>query len=239
MFCGICGKELSDGAQFCGNCGTAIPVTSVPNTSTHLQPQCSTQNTSTSSTTTRKKSKASEALIIIVIGLFVCGVIFGIIYVIDALGKGIEYVADKVESAYSSSKNTQQSQKGTTSNSNNSQKTNTNQSLGNLKNTTWNHYSSYTDTEYFGSGFSGNDRTGWTYSLPKQYEVTRAREQEIDFGNGNFLWQVLQGPGSNRTGTYRVSGDIVYFTFSDGSEIRGQLIGNSLSFSDISFRRIK
>ena len=226
MFCKNCGRELPDEAEFCGNCGTK--------TTGALQTENEFQQSKK-----EERKETSKALLMGLGGLallVVCGFILYHAFIKDLIqmGKeGVQWVSEKIQ---------ENSQKTTSNSSSNTQQNQKNQpvsSVGNLRNTTWQHFSTYSDQEIVGGGLQNLGSAGWVYDVGTPVEVTRAKEQVIDFGNGNFNWQVLQGSGHNRTGTYSVSGDMVYFTFSDGFETRAQLIGNSLSFSDMSFRRIE
>ena len=49
-------------------------------------------------------------------------------------------------------------------------------------------------------------------------------EEVINFGNGDFIRNVLQGRGSPGTGTFRVSGNTVIFNI-NGALTEGRLIG--------------
>jgi len=227
MFCKNCGRELSERAEFCGNCGTE--TTGALQTENEFQQSKKEESKETS----KALLKGLGGIALIVVGGFILYHAF--IKDLIRYGKeGIEWASEKIQenrqsSTYSSSSNTQQSQqKQLTS------------SVGNLKNTTWHHFSTSSDQKFVGGGgLTNHGKAGYTFDLGTRVEVTSAKEQVIDFGNGDFSWQVIQGPGNYRTGTFSVSGDIVYFYFSDGFETHAQIIGNSLSFSDMSFRCIE
>ena len=123
------------------------------------------------------------------------------------------------------------------------------QSLGNLRNTRWHYSSTHRETRTVGGGMSYTPwqrqpgstfrgTGGWTWSPGTTVETVRTNEQVINFGNGDFNWQTLMGSGRSGTGTFHVSGNRVYLTFSDGRQVTGQIIEQSISFPDGSFNRI-
>jgi len=93
------------------------------------------------------------------------------------------------------------------------------QSLGNLKNTRWHYY----DSNFVGS---------------KLITV----KESIEFGNGNYVFNSETDKNSSNQvketeiGTYRVSGDNVILTASDGKERNGIIVGRSLTIDGRTYR---
>lgn len=93
------------------------------------------------------------------------------------------------------------------------------QSLGNLKNTRW---------SYFDSNFVGSDLI--------------TVEESIEFGNGNYVFNSETNKNNRNQarvteiGTYRVSGDNVILTSSEGKEKKGIIIGSSLTIDGRTYR---
>ena len=92
-------------------------------------------------------------------------------------------------------------------------------SLGNLKNTRWNYY----DSNFVGS------------------ELITIKES-IEFGNGNYVLNSETDKNSRNQakkteiGTFRVSGDNVILTSSDGKEKIGIIVGRSLTIDGRTYR---
>jgi len=116
MFCKDCGRELPEGAEFCGNCGTK--------TVGALQTENEFQQS--------KKESSKERRNVVLWGLiggFIIVVIayVGYIFVIEPLiqsgKKGIEWASEKIQenSQRSTTNSSSNSQQGTTSNSANNQ----------------------------------------------------------------------------------------------------------------------
>jgi len=93
------------------------------------------------------------------------------------------------------------------------------QSLGNLRNTRW---------HYRDLSFVGNDLI--------------SIEESIEFGNGNYIFNSkTERNSSNQAakteiGTFRVSGDNVILTSSDGKEKNGIIVGRSLTIDGRTYR---
>ena len=93
------------------------------------------------------------------------------------------------------------------------------QSLGNLRNTRWNYY----DSNFVGTNL-----------------ITV--KESIEFGNGNYVFNSETDKNSSNKatkteiGTFKVSGDNVILTSSDGKEKIGIIVGRSLTIDGRTYR---
>jgi len=208
MFCRSCGKELLDGTQFCGNCGTKY----LSEEEQHVVAEKNKKEN-------RETLKALGQVVGWLAVLIVCGFFLYQLVIKDlifAAKSGVKWVADKVETASENNQqkttttqgNTQQSQQKSSSSS--SSGSNSSVSSKNiLANTTWVHYF---------TNISGDLMTYKYYFGDSKYRSTH-NDREYD------------------TGTYLISGDTVTFwastTFypSDETQYTGTIIGNSLQIN--------
>ena len=95
-----------------------------------------------------------------------------------------------------------------------------------------------------GTSWQSEDLTGGIGSFVGVY-----MSLYIDFGDTNFKksTQTISngidmralGMSNDETGTYTISGDNISLTFSDGSQLFGTLIGNSLELDGVRYFRIQ
>ena len=76
-FCSNCGNEVEDGVKFCNNCGASVDMVSTPVTINNYANAQPTQ-------TVKKDSKGTASMVCGIVGLFVAGIILGIIAIVEA-----------------------------------------------------------------------------------------------------------------------------------------------------------